>query len=394
MKIGIITLLGHFNYGNRLQNYALQEFLSKFNVKVDSLWFDKNKWDSPFAYMPTLPLKREYSFKSYLKDKIKFILNWKGYREKSFLLKKYYGEECIRQYNIKKFSDKYININYNYQIENAIYNSKKMLDFSNKLEREYAYFIVGSDQIWYPNIDFYYIKFLRFISPNKRIAYAPSLAINRLSKKSTIDVDLLKKGFSEMKNISVREKAGSKIIYNLIKKEVPVLVDPTILLSKEKWQMISEKPNWYNGENYILTYFLGNPSPIIKKIAKKNNWKIYNLMDRDNFNLYTSKVEEFLYLIEQAKLVCTDSFHGTVFSILMNTPFLVVNRQEKGMPDMTSRIDTLMELFDYQDRYIVNGKCDLSDEEILQMDFSTVKIIQEREIKRSTEYMKKALKLE
>ena len=392
MKIGIITLLGHFNYGNRLQNYALQEFLSNFNVEVESIWFDKNKWDSPFAYLPMLSLRKNYNFKSYLKDKIKFIINWKAYRDKKYLLEKYYGEECIREYNIKKFSDKYININYDYQIENAMYNSNKMLNFSNKLEQEYDYFVVGSDQIWYPNTDFYYIKFLRFISNNKRIAYAPSLAVNILPKKST-DIDLLKKGFSEMKNISVREKAGANIIYNLTKKEVPVLVDPTILLNKEKWQRISVKPNWYNGENYILTYFLGNPSPMIKKIAEKNNWKIYNLMDRDNFNLYISKVEEFLYLIEHAKLVCTDSFHGTVFSILMNTPFLVVSRQEKGMPDMTSRINTLLELFGYQDRYIINGECNLSNEEILQMDFSTVKIIQEREIKRSTEYMKKALNL-
>ena len=109
--------------------------------------------------------------------------------------------------------------------------------------------------------------------------------------------------------------------------------------------------------------------------------------------MYTSRVEEFVYLINHAQLVVTDSFHASVFSILMNTSFLVVNRQQKGVADMTSRIDTLMELFGYQDRYIVNGKCDLSDEEILYMDFSNVKSIQEREIERSTEYMKEALNI-
>ena len=153
-------------------------------------------------------------------------------------------------------------------------------------------------------------------------------------------------------------------------------------------------PEWYNGEKYILTYFLGNTSPVIEKIAKKNNCKIYNLMDKDNFDLYTSRVEEFVYLIEHAQFVATDSFHACVFSILMNTPFLVVDRQEKGMADMTSRIDTLMELFEYQDRYIVNGECNLSEDEILYMDFSNVKAIQEREIERSTAYLKTALNLE
>ena len=64
------------------------------------------------------------------------------------------------------------------------------------------------------------------------------------------------------------------------------------------------------------------------------------------------------------------------------------------MPDMTSRIDTLLELFGYQDRYIINGECNLSEDEILYMDFSNVKAIQEREIERSTAYLKTALNLE
>lgn len=196
-----------------------------------------------------------------------------------------------------------------------------------------------------------------------------------------------------MKAISMREKAGAELVKKLTGRDVPVVVNPTILLSKEEWQKIEMVPEWYNREKYILTYFLGNPSPIIKSIAKKNNWKIYNLMDKDNFDLYTSRVEEFIYLINHAQLVATDSFHACVFSILMNTPFLVVNRKEIGMADMTSRIDTLMELFGYQDRYLVNDKCNLSDEEILNMDFSNVKDIQEREKRRSKDFLEKALNL-
>ncbi|WP_270369899.1 polysaccharide pyruvyl transferase family protein, partial [Megamonas funiformis] len=108
-----------------------------------------------------------------------------------------------------------------------------------------------------------------------------------------------------------------------------------------------------------------------------------------------SGVEEFIYLIKNAQLVVTDSFHGTIFSILMNIPFIVLSRKENNkLLDMNSRIETLLELFGYQDRYIVNGKCNLSEDEILHMDFSDVKAIQEREIERSTAYMKKALNLE
>lgn len=374
MKVAIVTLPGHFNYGNRLQNYALQEFISNYVETVETLWFGKNEWKNPFVYLPEL--KRNKLDKIYFKNVLKFILNWKNTRNKEAN----YGKDCIRQYNIKKFSDKYINIRYDCEIDE-------------KLNDIYDYFIVGSDQIWFLNMDFSYVRFLRFANICKRIAYAPSFGVSKVPNEN-IDKNKLKQFLNEMKSISIRETAGAKIIYDLIGKNVPVLVDPTILLSKEKWQKIEMVPKWYNGEKYILTYFLGNPSPIIKNIAKKNNWKIYNLMDINILDLYVSRVEEFVYLIEHAQLMCTDSFHGTVFSILMNTPFLVVNRQEKGMPDMTSRIDTLLDLFGYQDRYIVNGKCNLFEDEILHMDFSNVKAIQEREIERSTVYLKKALNLE
>lgn len=368
MRIGIITISEHNNYGNRLQNYALQKFLLNYAENVDTIWWCKDNY----------LLNKKFS----IKTAIKYLLN---YKETRLYINNKYIKDCIREYNIKKFSDKYISIKYDYTINK---------DLSNK----YDFFIVGSDQVWNTNfwmewdslVNTINAVFLKFLSKEKRVAYAASIAIPEIPKDKE---KIFKDGLNEMKAISVREKTGADLVKNLTGREVPVVVDPTILLSKEEWQKIEMVPEWYNGEKYILTYFLGNPSPIIKNIAKKNNWKIYNLMDKDNFDLYTSRVEEFVYLINHAQLVVTDSFHASVFSILMNTSFLVVNRQQKGVADMTSRIDTLMELFGYQDRYIVNGKCDLSDEEILYMDFSNVKSIQEREIERSTEYMKEALNI-
>lgn len=369
LKIAIITINDNNNYGNRLQNYALQKYLfSKLKIeKVDTIWYDPQ-----YTYISSIDI---FSWKTW----IKYFINWKNQRT---YLKKEYLKDNIRMYNISKFTKKI----------------STRLDFKirDNLSKEYDYFITGSDQVWNPNFwnqkcAHANVRFLKFTSKEKRIAYAASIAIHEIPKDKK---QFFKDSLNEMKAISIREKAGAELVKNLIGREVPVVVDPTILLSKEDWQKIELKPEWYNGEKYILTYFLGNPSPVIEKIAKKNNWKIYDLMDKNNFDLYTSRVEEFIYLINHAQLVATDSFHASVFSILMNTPFLVVNRQQKGVVDMTSRIDTLMELFGYQDRYIINGECDLSDEEILNMDFSNVKSIQEREIKRSTEYMKKALNLE
>lgn len=368
LKVAIITINDNNNYGNRLQNYALQQYLcNKFNIeKVDTIWHD-------LEYTCTSKVK-VFTWKTW----IKYFINWKNIR---VYLKKDYYKDIIRMYNIGKFTNK-ISTNFDFKIKE-------------NLNNEYDYFIVGSDQVWNPIFwskkdNHANIRFLKFASKEKRIAYAASIAIPEIPKDKE---KFFKDSLNEMKAISMREKAGAELIKKLTGREVSVVVDPTILLSKEEWQKIELKPEWYSGEKYILTYFLGNPSPVIEKIAKKNNWKIYNLMDKNNFNLYTSRVEEFIYLISHAQLVATDSFHASVFSILMNTPFLVVNRQEIGMVNMTSRIDTLMELFGYQDRYIVNGKCNLSENKILHMDFSNVKSIQEREEKFSEEYMKKALNL-
>lgn len=368
MKIAIITLNQNDNYGNRLQNYALQEYLLneiKIN-KIETIWYDPQ-----YTYISKV---EAFTWKTW----IKYFINWKNQRT---YLKKLYLKDNIRMYNIGKFTNK-ISTKFDFKIKD-------------NLGVEYDYFIVGSDQVWNPNFwskkdNHANIRFLKFVPKEKRIAYAASIAIPEIPKDKE---KIFKDGLNEMKAISVREKTGADLVKNLTGREVPVVVDPTILLSKEEWQKIEMVPEWYNGEKYILTYFLGNPSPIIKNIAKKNNWKIYNLMDKNDFDLYTSRVEEFVYLIDHAQLVATDSFHACVFSILMNTPFLVVNRQQKGVADMTSRIDTLMELFGYQDRYIVNGKCELSDKEILNMDFSRVKAIQERERKRSKDFLEKALNL-
>lgn len=373
MKIAIITINGHNNYGNRLQNYAMQTFLKFFTENVDTIWCDEK-----YNYI----VEKNETKKIY---NIKYIINYLLNRNDTRTFIKRHVYESIREYNIKKFSDKNINIRYDFGI-------------SNDLNNEYDYFIVGSDQVWNPFFwDFWnskknYIKirFLQFANKEKRIAYAASFGISEIPENY---IDLFKINLKNMKAISVREKNGSKIIEKLIGKKVPVVVDPTILLSKEEWQKIELIPEWHHGEKYILTYFLGNPSPIIENLAKKNGWKIYNLMDKSNLDLYASRVEEFVYLIEHAELVATDSFHACVFSILMNTPFLVINRQQKGVADMTSRIDTLLELFGFQDRYMINGECNLSDEEILYMDFSNVESIQKREIERSTAYIKKALDL-
>lgn len=372
MKIGILTLNTHNNYGNRLQNYALKKVLLKYADVVDTIWFEKNN---------CLLSKKIWNAKNI----IKYILNWKDIRS---YLNKYYISDCIREYNIKTFSDEYIPIKYDFCIKKS-------------LNEEYDYFIIGSDQVWNPNLWGYSNNekdfFLNFADSNKRIAYAASFGIEKVPSNKE---DLFKNGLNNMKAISVREQEGAKIVKELINKDVPVVIDPTMLLTQDEWHNMAKKPNWYNGEKYILTYFLGksfkykNLNNIILKLSKEKGWKVYNLLDRDSFDMYVSTVEEFIYLIEHAELICADSFHATVFSILMKRPFLVVNCNNNEKNDMSSRIYTLLSLFKLNDRFLtIENDRNLSVEDIFKMDYSKIDEILNIERKKAIAYIKTSLNL-
>lgn len=370
MRVGIITLDGHYNYGNRLQNYALGETLNRLSGTSKTIWHEEWK------YLEDIYLK--FDFKSI----IRYILNYRKFRSLSAVHYNERANEIIRQYRIAKFSNLNIDIQYKLTINENLNNS-------------FDYFVVGSDQVWNPyfiaNIEtFKKTYFLRFAEEQKRMAYAASFGISELPAKY---YKLFKEGLEGIPYISVREQAGAEIVKQLTGRDVPVLVDPTLLIEAEHWCTLEMQPKWYHGEKFILTYFLGDVPPMLDKLARKYNYKIFNLMDKNNFELYVSRVEEFLYLIDHAELVCTDSFHACVFSILFNTPFLVVNRQQQGVADMTSRLDTLLGLFNMKDRYINFNTDALDKDRIFTVDYIHVKDIQQREQKRSYEFLKQAMNI-
>lgn len=268
LKIGIITLNGYFNYGNRLQNYALQEYLSSlFNGSiVNTIWYLKYN-SSLKENMITLNNIRRYVF------------NRHGF--KNFINSGKYVYKIIREYNFKKFSDKYINSVFDYEVKP---------DLNNR----YDYFIAGSDQIWNP----YWVKdtteFLQFADRNKRIAYAASFGVSKIPADK---VEIVKKGLEGIDYISVREQAGAKIVKDLTGRDVPVLVDPTLLLTVEEWEKVMECPVWYRDEKYILVYFLSKLPDKIKKdiqnLAEKYKLKIVDLMDKENIDYYCSPQVNF-----------------------------------------------------------------------------------------------------
>lgn len=285
----------------------------------------------------------------------------------------------VREYNIKKFNDRFINTVYDYEIK---------LD----LNERYDYFIAGSDQIWnfnYLNLE---NEFLQFADKNKRIAYAASFGLNKVTDKYK---NIVKEGVNNIKFVSVREHAGAKIIKDLTGRDVPVVIDPTLLLQKSEWIEIMEKPVWFKNEKYLLMFFLDEAPILVKKlivnIAEKYKLKIINLTDKENTDYYCSSPSEFLYLINNAEIVITDSFHASVFSILTKRPFISCTKGGEGM-NIDSRIDTLLSMFHLENRKISKD----NNYEIInpmEIEFPDVEAILNREREKSKEFLCNALNI-
>lgn len=369
-KIGIITLNGYENYGNRLQNYALQEVLKTYNYDVDTIIIveeQKNEKRSKLSKLKSATLK----------DILKLL-------KLRTIKRSTYNSRNIRIEVFKNFSSKYLN-EVRYLIADKI-----TLDCDCEFSSNYKHFIAGSDQVWNPNfIDNENIYFLRFVEKDKRISYAASFGISELPEKHKEHYKILLEG---MEQISVREDAGAEIINDLVGIDVPVHVDPTLLLSKEQWSKLAVRAKNKPQNKYLLTYFLGGiPNKYIKQIlnlAKMNNLAIINLGDIREKETYRTGPSQFLDYISDCSIFCTDSFHGVVFSILFERPFIVYPRE--GSISMYSRINTLLDKFDFNNRKVENIKI---DKEALNIDYSDVASIIEEEKNKAFNYLKKALSI-
>lgn len=193
-----------------------------------------------------------------------------------------------------------------------------------------------------------------------------------------------------MHKLSVREDDGAKIIKELTGKDAPVLVDPTLLLTREKWLSIAKEASNKPKGKYLLTYFLGgipdNYKKQIKNIVKENKLEVINLGDIREKETYITGPSEFIDYINNCSILCTDSFHGAVFSILLEKPFIVFERI--GSTSMYSRIDTLLNKFKLNYRKAENMTW---GEDVFNIDFSHIPSILSSERKKAIDYLNDAL---
>lgn len=377
-KIALFTINAYSNYGNSLQNYAAQEYLKSLGLEVETV---KNLTVySKYSSRPSF-LSRAKNMISmnpstvYNKIKTK-VLHRLNQSSTNYL-------ERLRRDNFKIFTENYISET-DYTITD--------LDIPNDLGTRYYYFITGSDQVWNP---FFArtseIDFLTFAPKNKRISLSASFGISNIPDNHR---SRFIRWISEMEHISVREDAGAKIVTELTGKRAEVLVDPTMLLDKEQWLKIAKPAANKPVKSYILTYFLSGMTEEvnyqIKHLAKLNNLEIINLFDMKDKDSFIAGPCEFIDFVSGCAVFFTDSFHGAVFSILFEKPFIVYERITE-IDSMFSRITTLLEKFNLNKRKVESV---ITNEDVFKVDFSLVSGILKEERKKAYDFLKRALEVE
>lgn len=304
-KIGIVTFSYGDNYGQRLQNLAMQEIV-------------RSRGHEPLTFHQIEPKP------SLTKRLIRLCGNLKANsRRRNSLLKE-------RHHTFELFDKRFIR----YAPESISPDSPPTNINS------YSSFIAGSDQIWSPySPDVNDTMFLTFAPREKRVAVCPSLACNDIPADK---VALYGKRLSGFDHLSVRESQSAALIKSLYGLDAEVLLDPTLMFDQDFWTRFEHKPNMELPSDYLFTYFLGNPiyDREIDIYCSAHECERIDMLNSDKYLVLGPR--EFIYLIHHAKAVATDSYHGTIFSLLFEKNYQFCPRHSAGV-DMGSRFETLTE---------------------------------------------------
>jgi hypothetical protein len=342
MRIGILTLPLHTNYGGILQAYALQTVLERMGHEVKVI----NK-PMPHASLPVW--KWPYSFpKRIIK---KYVL-----REHVGIFQERHFNQYINalRHNTQAFIDKNIH-------------QRILTELDEIKEDEFDAFVVGSDQIWrsiYFHLHWTYLPdaFLDFTNGwnVKRISYAASFGRDDIGEYTNEELVAIKKDIQMFDSISVREESGINICKSL-GVNARCVIDPTMLLSPDDYLSLLKTGNKSVKDNILCSYILDSNKDIEelkKKLAERNHLQIIETNSRiedPNAPLeqrIQQPVENWLSAFAKASLVITDSFHACVFSILFHKQFVVVGNKDRGL----ARISSLLAMFGLTGRFINNPK--------------------------------------
>ena len=387
-KVGIVSCYFQKNYGSMLQAYATQKILDEMGIENETICIDGLKKEINKAKIKHY--FRQITDIDVVRGKTGFIKNY-IYRR----LKIAFGKQvAMRNRMFDAFMED------KFRLSKA-YSSREELT---KDSHNFSAFLVGSDQLWLPSnieADYYTLTFVP--DDIRKIAYATSFGTSSLPDRQ---IEKARSFLKRIEYLSVREQSGQIIIKQLTGRNVPIVCDPTLLFSAQEWMDIQKEERIVK-DKYIFCYFLGdNPEQrdFVKRVKVLTGLKIVALLHLDMYiksdcrfadiTPYDIGPGEFINLIRNAEYVFTDSFHGSVFSILNRKTFFTFRRFKANSSLSTnSRLDSLFNFLDLRDRLLSTKE---NIEECLNrtIDYSSVHKNLEVFRNKSKQYLKDALNIQ
>ncbi len=373
-NIAIMTWFHYNNFGTALQAYTLCETIKSFGYHTKII-----------NYHPNCENKR--SIKELLKDPA-VVDRVTNKLRRAF--KVYKNPDIERDIRFDEFRRSYIELT----------EKCDTLDKLNSLNGLFDAFVSGSDQVWSPIVfnPRYYLDFVD--DRNKLIAYAPSIGTSKI--QSNLVKERMVELILRFKHLSIRENEGQQIIKRLTGKEAKIVLDPTLLFTKDKYGELLKLNKESAGKEkpYLLCYFLGKNEgnwESAKRISKLLNLDIcvipvHNKDYTRDFKIHKGAGPiEFLNYFSQAGFICTDSYHGTIFSIINQKPFVTYKRfSDKKKYSQNSRIYNILSLLELESQ-LFQGNDMLSIESGKKIDYRHVEYLLEEKRKLSIDFLKKAI---
>ena len=384
MKVALAINYDYHDYGGMLQAFATQRFLTKNGIDSDAINFDnlkgdinKRKWRYFLSNIFDISIVKEKS--KLIEKKLKQKSNEKlksGMAERDAA----FDEFCKSHFKVSRAFESWE-------------------DIAKASRNEYDAVVVGSDQLWLPSnimADYYTLNWVP--QDVRKIAYATSFGIGSIpAKYSKIYSHYLKR----INYLSARETSGQDIIKKLAGRDVQLVNDPALLLDADGWNEVISNELLIK-EKYVFCYFMGNNPEqrnFVRKLANKKGLKVVALLHLDQYiatdEYYVDMAPwhvspaDFVNLVKNAECVCTDSFHGTVFSIIYSRPFFTFKRfNKKASLSTNTRITSLLTRLGLMDRLVLDMDC----EQTFDIDWNKIQsgVSQFREA--SSEYLLNAIR--
>lgn len=363
-RIGIATFFDD-NFGTCLQAFSLQQLINKMGYSSEIIRY----------YRQTRTLQSESRWKKLFRYAPSKVLYY--FANRALIEQKKAAFSAFRRDRMVFSEDTYY----------------RDSDLSN-LSGHYDALVCGSDMIWSEDFsaDWSYL-YLSFADKNKSISYAPSFGKNSLTEDN---VRVCRPYINGIGALSCREEAGVDLIKRVFGLEAEHVIDPTLLLTQDEWRKAIDNDDRMVNDRYCLVYcFLGTQrgrEKIFQQIEKREGLKLVFLSGADgHYSKYKYKGSvgpmEFVRMYRDAEFVVTDTFHGLLFALIFNKPFVVLAKEPFGVS--ADRQKSTLSTLGLQDRYISYDK--IIDQRLLSLDYSIVNNQIEEMRKTSLGYLRQSL---